>query len=442
MTPLPDKLPDDLQRYLGLEASDLDNSMASPRGITQSLAGAGIGASPRRPDAEAKVRGDFAYSSDLVGERMLWGATLRSPHPYARIRRVDTAAAQALPGVHAVLTHADVPGEKYAGQERKDCPVLAIDVVRYEGEPVALVAADHPEVARRALGLIAVDYEVLEPLTDSRRAAFDAAAPRLHDGGNVVRHQPVRVGDPDEASADVVVVNTYEVGMQDQAFLGPESGLAVPAADGGVDLQVATQWLHVDRAQVAPCLALPESKVRMTVAGIGGAFGGREDLSMHVHACMLALATGRPVKMSYRRDESFVGHVHRHPAILRYEHGANRDGKLVYVKAEVILNGGAYAATTSAVVANAASLRRAVRRAARRHRRLGCLLQQPSVRGDAGVRRGPGLFAYESQMDAVAAALGLDPVEFRIRNAVSQGSRLPTARSSMRRLLSRRCWRS
>ena len=326
-----------------------------------------------------------------------------------------------------MLTHADVPGRKYAGQERQDCPVLAIDVVRYQGEPVAVVAAEHPETARRALALVVVDYDLLEPLTDPRRAAFDADAPRLHPDGNVVRHQPVRVGDPDEVTADVVVAHTYEVGMQDQAFLGPESGLAVPGEDGGVDLYVATQWLHVDRAQVAPCLGLPEDKVRMTLAGVGGAFGGREDLSVHVHACLLAMATGRPVKMVYRRDESFVGHVHRHPAVLRYEHGANRDGRLVYVRAEVILDGGAYAATTSAVVANAASL--GVGPYVVPHVAIdvwGVYTNNPPCGAMRGFGTVQACFAYESQMDAVAAELGLDPVEFRARNAVSQGARLAT----------------
>ena len=139
-----------------------------------------------------------------------------------------------------------------------------------------------------------------------------------------MRHLKLRRGEP-EPVADVVVVGEYEVGMQDQAFLGPESGLAVPAEDGGVELYVATQWLHVDQKQICAALGLPPDKVRLTLAGVGGAFGGREDLSMHVHACMLALHTGKPVKMVYNREESFFGHVHRHPAAMRFEHGADRD---------------------------------------------------------------------------------------------------------------------
>ncbi len=249
----------------------------------------------------------------------------------------------------------------------------------------------------------------------------------IHPHGNLIRHQPVHYGDPDSVTAEVVVIGEYEVGMQDQAFLGPESGLAVPAPDGGVDLFVATQWLHADRSQIAPCLALPEDKVRLTLAGVGGAFGAREDLSMQVHASLLALHTGRPVRMVYGREESFFGHVHRHPAWMRYEHGADRTGKLIYVRAQIILDGGAYASTTKAVVGNAASLGVGP-------------YEVPHVAIDAygartnnppcGAMRGFGAvqtcFAYESQMDALAARLGLDPLEVRARNAVSQGSVLPT----------------
>ncbi|HLT12387.1 MAG TPA: xanthine dehydrogenase subunit D [Micromonosporaceae bacterium] len=387
----------------------------------------GVGESPNRPDGTLKVRGEFAYSSDLWLDDALFGVTLRSPYPRARILGIDASAALAMPDVYAVLTHEDVPGSKHYGLDEPDQPVLAIDEVRYQGEPVAIVAAADPHTARRALERIVVRYEQLEPVTDARRAVFDPSLPAVHPDGNVVRYQPIRYGDPDNAAAEVVVVGEYEVGMQDQAFLGPESGLAVPAPDGGIDLYVATQWLHVDRQQIAPCLGLPEEKVRLTLAGVGGAFGAREDLSMQVHACLLALHTGKPVRMVYGREESFFGHVHRHPAWLRYEHGADRDGRLVYVKATIVLDGGAYASTTRAVVGNAASLGVGP-------------YEVPHVAIDAygartnnppcGAMRGFGAvqacFAYESQMDALAARLGLDPVEVRIRNAARQGSTLPT----------------
>jgi xanthine dehydrogenase D subunit len=373
----------------------------------------GVGESPTRPDGTLKASGQFAFASDLWADDMLWGATLRSPHPYARILGIDITSALQVPGVHAVLTHEDVPGRKRYGLEIVDQPVLAIDEVRYAGEPVAIVAADHPETARRAAARIAVSYEVLPPVTDA-------------ENGEVLRHVPVRRGDPD-AAAELVVTGEYEVGMQDQAFLGPEAGLAVPAEDGGVDLYIATQWLHVDQKQVAACLGLPLDKVRLTLAGVGGAFGAREDLSMQVHASMLALRTGKPVKMVYGREESFFGHVHRHPAQLRYEHGATRDGRLVYVKARIMLDGGAYASTSMAVVANAATLG------------IGSY-DVPNVVMDAyvaytnnppcGAMRGFGAvqacFAYESQMDKLAVAAGLDPVEVRVRNALREGARMPT----------------
>ena len=384
-----------------------------------------VGESPRRTDGPGKVRGDFTYSSDLTAEGMLWGATVRSPHPYARILAIDTAEARAMPGVVAVLTHHDVPGQMLYGLEIQDQPVLAFDVVRYWGEAVALVAADHPEHARRAAQKVNVTYEVLEPLTDPERALSEAA-PRLHPDGNVTRHVRIRHGDQD-ARAEVVVSGEYEIGMQDQAPLGPESGLAIPGADGSVDLHLATQWLHVDRDQLSGILALPPEKVRLTMAGVGGAFGAREDLSMQAHACLLALRTGRPVKISYSRPESFVGHVHRHPGKLMYEHGASRDGKLVYVKARVMLDGGAYASSSTAVIANACCFA------------LGPY-ECPNATVDGwvmytnnppcGAMRGFGsvqnCYAHEAQMDKLAAALNMDPVELRKRNAMKTGSRLIT----------------
>jgi CO/xanthine dehydrogenase Mo-binding subunit len=397
----------------------------STSGSTSVAVGGGVGTNAQRPDGALKVRGEFAYASDLWHEDMLWGVTLRSPHPYARITSIDITDALTVPGVYAVLTHKDVPGSNVYGLEHPDQPVLASDVVRYQGEPVAIVGADHPETARRAVKRIKVGYEVLTPVVNTEDAAHGRAEP-LHPGGNVVKYVKIRRG-PQDARADVVVSGEYEVGMQDQAFLGPESGLAVPTGDGSVDLYVATQWLHVDQRQVAVALGLPLDQVRLTLSGVGGAFGGREDLSMQVHACMLALHTGKPVKMVYNREESFYGHVHRHPARLYYEHGATRDGKLVYVKSRIYLDGGAYASSTGAVVTNAATLGVGP-------------YEVPSVTMDCwgvytnnppcGAMRGFGAvqaaFAYESQMDKLAAALELDPVELRIRNAMSQGSLMPT----------------
>jgi len=396
-----------------------------------------VGELVARVDAPPKVQGAFAYASDLSAPGMLWGHTLRSPHAHARIESIDVSEALTMPGVHAVLTHEDVPGEKRYGLEFPDQPVLAIDRVLYFGEPVALVAAEHPEQARRAAGRIRVAYEPLEPVADMERALVEG--PDLHPEKptqghgyredprpNVVRHLVIRHGDPD-AAGDVTVSGFYEVGSQDQAFLGPESGLAVPDGEGGVDIYVATQWLHVDREQVAPCLGLPLEQVRIHLAGVGGAFGGREDLSMQIHGAMLALHANRPVKMVYNREESFTGHVHRHPARIWAEHRATREGRLVCVRMRILLDGGAYASSSTAVASNAASF------AVGPYAVPNALIESTAVYTNnppCGAMRGFGAvqtcFAAEAQMDRLAAALDIDPVELRLLNALAPGDTLPT----------------
>ncbi|MEV1055321.1 molybdopterin cofactor-binding domain-containing protein [Streptomyces sp. NPDC049887] len=413
----------------------------TPTKVTQgSQTKGGIGESTLRPDGTLKVTGEFAYSSDMWHEDMLWGQTLRSTVAHAEIRSIDISEALAVPGVHAVLTYDDLPTDtKNYGLEIQDTPVLAHRKVRHHGEPVALVAADHPETARRAAARIRIDYVELPLITDEASATAPGAV-LVHEGRddhhighvphpNIVHRQPIVRGDVARARerADVIVEGEYVFGMQDQAFLGPESGLAVPAEDGGVDLYVATQWLHSDLRQIAPVLGLPEDKVRMTLSGVGGAFGGREDISMQIHACLLALRTGKPVKMVYNRFESFFGHVHRHPAKLYYEHGATRDGKLTHLKCRIVLDGGAYASASPAVVGNAASLSVGP-----------YVVDDVDIEAVAlytnnppcGAMRGFGAvqacFAYEAQMDKLAAELGMDPVEFRQLNAMEQGTIMPT----------------
>ena len=336
-----------------------------------------------------------------------------------------------MPGVHAVLTHADVPGAKTYGLEFPDQPVLAIDRVRYYGEPVALVAAEHPEQARRAAEAIVVEYEPLEPVVDPERATeqepLHPDRPTRGHGyrddprPNVVRSIVIRHGDPD-VEGDVTVEGVYELASQDQAFLGPESGLAIPDGEGGVDIHVATQWLHVDRDQVAPCLGLRPEQVRIHLAGVGGAFGGREDLSMQIHAAMLALHTDRPVKMVYNREESFTGHVHRHPARIWAEHRATRDGRLVCVHMRILLDGGAYASSSTAVISNASAF------ALGPYRVDNALIEGTCVYTNnppCGAMRGFGAvqmcFAAEAQMDRLAEELGIDPVELRLLNAIEPG---------------------
>ncbi|MFI6172900.1 xanthine dehydrogenase family protein molybdopterin-binding subunit [Nocardia sp. NPDC051052] len=390
----------------------------------------GIGESPLRPDGNLKVKGEFAYASDLWMDGMLWGATLRSPHPRARIVSIDISQALALPGVHAVLTHEDVPGRNVFGLDMTwDQPVLAIGEVRHHGEPIALVAADHPEIARRAIEVIAIEWEVLTPITDPLAVIADPEANKVQERGGIARHQPVRVGDiaVGRALSDAVVTGDYEVGIQDQAFLGPEAGLVAPGEDGGLDFYVATQWMHNDLEQIGPCLGLSEDKIRMTLAGVGGAFGGREDLSMQIHAGMLALYTGKPIKMIYNREESFFGHVHRHPAKMRYEYGVTRAGKIVFAEVQIVLDGGAYTSATLNVTGNASSL--AVGPYEIPHIKIdayGVYTNNPPCGAMRGFGAVQACFAHESMMDKVAEVLDLDPVHVRQVNAVSQGSKLAT----------------
>ena len=386
---------------------------------------AGLGESVARPDGTLKVTGDFAYSSDLWADGMLWASTLRSPHPHARIKSINIAPALKINGVSAVLTHDDVPGAKLYGLEIIDQPVLAFDTIRFHGEAIAIVAADHPETAKRAAQAIIVEYEILEPVVDAD-FAISGKAPVIHSGGNITRHVPIIFG-PQNLTADIVVKGEYEVGMQDQAPLGPESGLAIPADDGGIDLYISTQWLHVDRGQLATVLGIPPEKVRITLAGVGGAFGAREDLSMQAHIALLAMRTGKPVKIVYSREESFFGHVHRHPGKLRYEHGVTKEGKLIYVKANIVLDGGAYASSSPAVCANAAcfAVGPYIVESATIDAYVAYTNNPPcgAMRGFGAVQTG---FAYESQMDKIAAVLGMDPIELRLKNAMVRNTLMPT----------------
>jgi len=386
---------------------------------------AGIGLRGRRVEGVPRVTGEFVFGTDLQADGMLWGHVVRSPHAHARIVSIDASKARSMPGVRVILTAEDLPGKRTYGLEFDDQPVLAWERVRYEGEPVAVVAAETHAQARAAGETVSIEYEVLPPVTDME-AALSPDAPKLHEWGNVVRHLRIEHGDPD-VQAEVWVDGYYETAMQDQAPLGPEAALAVPAEDGGMNLHVMTQWLHADRHQIAPCLNLPEKRVRLHLTGVGGAFGSREDVNVEILAGVLAQATGRPVKIANNRQESFHGHVHRHPSRYWVRHGATRDGKLVSVRVRVILDGGAYTSSTPAVVANSAVF------ATGPYEVPNALIEATAVYTNnppCGAMRGFGspqpCFAYESQMEKLARALDMDPVELRLKNAVRTGSVFPT----------------
>jgi xanthine dehydrogenase D subunit len=377
-----------------------------------------IGKSTQRSDGVAKLTGNFAYGSDLWIDGMLWGATVRSPYAHARLTRLDITPAVTMSGVRAVLTQDDVPGVPGFGQVEQDQPVLCDGIARCWGEPVAIVAADDEETARAAVAAIIVEWEPLDPVTDP-----DAA----RAAGETYRDMVIRRGDPD-AAGTVVIEGEYETATQDQAPLGLEAGLAIPDGAGGIDLHVTSQWVHIDHRQIIACLDMEPDDVRCHPVGIGGAFGAREDISVHIHVAMLALRTGRPVRMVYDRTESFAGHVKRHAARMRYRHEADDEGRLVKVTVDLVMDGGAYAHTSHAVLANAAFFTVGP---------YNCdnVFVDASVsrtnNPPAGAMRGFGAvqvcFAYESQMDRLAATLGLDPLEVRRRNALEAGDPMATS---------------
>jgi xanthine dehydrogenase D subunit len=385
--------------------------------VRRSTVTGGVGASVLRPDGIPKATGTFEFLGDQHAADMLWGATRRAEVAHGRLVRVDVTPALALPGVHAVLTLDDVPGHRYQGQKVRDEPVLAEQEIRRYGEAIAIVAADDPETARRAAQAIVVELEELEPLTDLEEALAR---------GEVFRHVRVRRGDPD-ARGEVVVEDSYTIATQDPAALGTEAGLAIPDGHGGLDLWGPTQWTHVDLPQLAACLALEPEQIRVHPARLGGAFGSREDLSMQTHLGMLALRTGRPVKMVYDRTESFVGHVKRHAARMHYRHESDRDGRLVRVEARLLLDSGPYELTSAAVVANSTFFALGPYRCDRVEVDGYALRTNNPL---AGAMRGFGAnqpcFAAETQMDRLAAALGMDPLELRLINAIGPGDQLAT----------------
>jgi xanthine dehydrogenase D subunit len=386
----------------------------------------GIGVSLQSVDDAAKAEGSFPYAADLWAEGLLWAAILRSPHPHARITGIDTSQAAALPGVRAVVTHEDVPGDPAYGRRVADRPAFARDLVRHHGEPVAAVAADHPDTARLAAAAIAVEYEVLEPVTDPEKS-FEAEP--LHPDGNLIRHIPLRYGDPD-ITGEVVVEGLYRIGRQDSAPIGAEAGLAVPRPDGGVEIYTASTDPHSDRDQAAACFGLPSEQVKLVVTGVPGALGDREDTGMQVPLGLLAMRTGCPVKIAATREESFLGHAHRHPTMLRYRHHADGEGRLVKVEAQILLDAGAYADTSSDALAAAVSF------AAGPYVVPHAVVDGWAVRTNnppSGHLRGEGAMqvcaAYEGQMDKLAARLGIDPAGLRLRNALATGDLLPTGQT-------------
>jgi xanthine dehydrogenase molybdenum-binding subunit len=410
--------------------------------------GQAVGKPQANPNALAKITGSARFTDDYRFPGMLYARTKRAGVPHARIRSIETSAARALPGVHAVLTHEEIPGRNLHGLVTIDWPVLCGDKVRYVGDAVAIAAADTEDIAEAALELIRVDYEELPVVADAIEATRPDA-PLLHEGrpdGNLLKHIKVRKGDVESgfADADVVVDQTYRTPATEHVFLEPECAIGVPAgydpADFGgscdaaaargetakhnkTSIYVGSQIPYADRDQTAATLGVRPDAVRVIATQMGGGFGGKEDIAGQIHVSLLAEATQRPVKMLYSRQESLMVHPKRHATVIRIRSGATREGKLTAVEATLYGDGGAYASLTEKV------LTRATTHAAGPY-------DVPNVKADCfavytnnapcGAFRGFGVtqscFAVESNMDMLAEKLGLDAFEFRRMNALDVGS--------------------
>ena len=399
-----------------------------------------IGQPAQRLDAWGKVTGQTLYPGDINLPGQIHMKILFANRPHAIIKNIDTRRAESFPGVLGVFTAKDVPVNEY-GLIMPDQPVLCgpgsskpyTDRVRFIGDQVAVIVAESEAIAARGRDLVEVEYEPLPVVTDVV-AAMQPGAVLLHPEreSNVFCHYRIRKGDVEAAfaAAEVIVEGDYRTPAQEHAYLQPEAGLAYIDEEGRVTVQVAGQWTHEDQHQIAYALGLEDRQVRVIYPAIGGAFGGREDMSVQI---VLALAAwrlrqrgvDRPVKIIWSREESIIGHHKRHPYIIKTKWAATREGKITAAQAEVIADGGAYAYTSTKVMGNATLM---------------CTgpYEIPNVKVDSyavytnnlpnGAFRGfggpQGAFAAETQMNRLAEILCLDPVEIRLRNVLREGSLL------------------
>jgi CO/xanthine dehydrogenase Mo-binding subunit/aerobic-type carbon monoxide dehydrogenase small subunit (CoxS/CutS family) len=384
-----------------------------------------IGANVRRIDAPSKVSGALKYAGDMTIPHMLHMQVLRSPHPHATIEEIDTSEAQAMAGVEGVITCADVPGEDGFGVFVHDQPVMARGKVRYVGEAVAAVAAEDVVTARLALSKIKVRYRELPAVFDPL-AAMQPGAPVLHDDapGNITKHIPIRKGDVEKgfAQSDLVVEENYETQAIEHAYLEPEAGLGYVDHDGVVTIVSPSQNITHHRHMLAKIIDKPISKVRFIMSPVGGGFGGKEDMIYQGMLALMAMKTGRPVRLVFTREESIASTAKRHPARVTLRMGLSRDGRIQAVTMTMVCDGGAYGLSTEGVMRKAAILGAGP-------------YAIPNLKVDtygvytnntpSGAFRSFGAlqtqFATESHLDICAERLGLDPFEIRRINAMRDG---------------------
>lgn len=392
-----------------------------------------------RVDALAKVTGQALYPGDITPDNLLHGKVLFSHQPHARMLAMDTGAAEAVPGVVAILVAKDVPVNEY-GLILPDQPVMVglgsskvdSDISRWEGDHVAIIIAETELAAAQARALIKIEWEPLPVVSDVFAAMKDEVILNRFYDSNIIKHYKIRKGDMDAgwAAADVVVEGRYTLPYQEHAYLQPEAGVGYIDEEGRVTVEIAGQWTHEDREQIAHALGLPEERVRVIYPAIGGAFGGREDMSLQIVLGLAALRLHErgidwPVRIIWTREESIIGHHKRHPAYVKTKWGATRAGKITAVSAELILDSGAYAYTSTKVLGNA-------------HLMVTGPYEIPNAHLDSyavgtnnvpgGAFRGfggpQGAFAAENQMNKLAEALNMDPVELRLKNVLRENSLL------------------
>jgi CO/xanthine dehydrogenase Mo-binding subunit len=392
--------------------------------------GGTVGAAVTRVDADEKATGRALYVDDLRFAGMLHAALVFPGCASGRLTGIDASAALAVPGVRAVVTADDVPGENQVGVVDSDQPLLPVDTIRYTGDAVAIVVADSQALAREGARAVAPGIEELPGVFDAVRA-MEPDAPKVHESGNVFLHYKVRKGDVEAgfADADIIVARTFRTHHQEHAYLEPLGAIAVPGDDGSITIYGTMQCPYYVQKAVARVLGLPLSRVRVLQTVTGGGFGGKEDVPSEIAACAAVAArkTGRAVKLVYSREEDFCRSSKRHPMEVTYKLGATRDGRFTAAEARIVADAGAYSTLTPVVVFRATAHATGP-------------YEIPNVRTDAygvytnrqttGAFRGFGqpqtIFANESVVDEMAEALGIDPIEIRLLNGLAVGKRTAT----------------
>lgn len=393
---------------------------------------ANISQSHKVQDIVDRVTGRAKYTDDYKFPGMLFARTLRSAYPHAIVKHINTAHAKALPGVQAVLTAADIPGENIHGLVHLDWPVMVGEgqKARYMGDAIAIVAADSQDIADQAMRLIEVEYDVL-PVVDSPVFAHTPEAAHVHENredGNLLKHIKVRHGDMDQgfAEADVIIERTYRTPTTEHAFLEPECAIGIPSgfdeAHQKLTIYVGSQIPYQDRNQIARAMNLPDEAVRVRGVLIGGGFGGKEDIAGQIHVALLAETTQKPVKMLYTRQESLLFHPKRHATVIRIKTGAKNDGTLTAVEAELYGDAGAYASLSDKVMTRATTHATGPYNVP--NAKIDCFAMYTN-NPPSGAFRGFGVtqsaFAVEQNMDLIAEAIGMDPTELRLKNAQKVG---------------------